>query len=87
MRDNHARYRTLRQDVEHCLSIAQAHQINILVLNQIRQDIQLPVVKVFAPGLRHFWGRFAPGRLYDVPVHLGYAPRPESALNPRPMLL
>jgi oxazoline/thiazoline synthase len=28
------------------------------------------------PGLRHFYIRFAPGRLYDVPVKLGYLDQP-----------
>jgi oxazoline/thiazoline synthase len=34
--------------------------------------------------LRHFYPRFAPGRLYDVPVKLGLSDRPlkESELNP-----
>jgi ribosomal protein S12 methylthiotransferase accessory factor len=34
--------------------------------------------------LRHFYRRFAPGRLYDVPVKLGWLDRPvrESDLNP-----
>jgi oxazoline/thiazoline synthase len=34
------------------------------------------VVKVVVPGLRSFWARFAPGRLYDVPVRLGRLPSP-----------
>ena len=28
------------------------------------------MVRVIAPGLRHFWRRLGPGRLYDVPVEL-----------------
>jgi oxazoline/thiazoline synthase len=28
------------------------------------------------PGLRHFYIRFAPGRLYDVPVKLGHLDQP-----------
>jgi ribosomal protein S12 methylthiotransferase accessory factor len=34
--------------------------------------------------LRHFYRRFAPGRLYDVPVKLGWRTNPiaESELNP-----
>jgi ribosomal protein S12 methylthiotransferase accessory factor len=49
----------------------------------------MPVVKVIVPGLRHFWARFAPGRLYDVPVKLGWLPNPhpEQALNSVPMFL
>jgi oxazoline/thiazoline synthase len=41
-------------------------------------------VRVIVPGLRHFYRRFAPGRLYDVPVKLGWRDRPmlESEVNP-----
>jgi ribosomal protein S12 methylthiotransferase accessory factor len=47
------------------------------------------VVKVIVPGLRHFWMRFAPGRLYDVPVKLGWRSTPlrEEDVNPVPMFL
>ena len=33
--------------------------------------------------MRHFWPRFAPGRLFDVPVELGYLDQAtsESDLN------
>lgn len=50
-----------------------------------RRDIGLPVVRTVVPGLRHFWNRFAPGRLYDVPVDLGWVPDlyGEDDLNPR----
>ena len=50
-----------------------------------RRDIGLPVVRTVVPGLRHFWNRFAPGRLYDVPVSLGWVPGvfTEEDLNPR----
>jgi oxazoline/thiazoline synthase len=46
-------------------------------------------VKVIVPGLRHFWARFGPGRLYTVPVAMGRLrdPIPEDALNPVPMFL
>jgi ribosomal protein S12 methylthiotransferase accessory factor len=41
------------------------------------------------PGLRHFWARFAPGRLYDVPVAMGWLERPvpEAELNPTPVFV
>jgi oxazoline/thiazoline synthase len=44
----------------------------------------VPVARVIVPGLRHFYRRFAPGRLYDVPVKLGWIDRSvrESDLNP-----
>jgi ribosomal protein S12 methylthiotransferase accessory factor len=63
--------------------------LETLVLDQTRPDIGLPVVKVIVPGMRHFWARFAPGRLYEVPVRLGWlkSATPETRLNPTPMFL
>ena len=62
--------------------------LDMLVLNQTRPDIGLPVVKVIVPGLRHFWSRFGSGRLYDVPVKLGWlAESPtEDQMNSMPMV-
>ena len=58
--------------------------LDFLVLNQTRPDIEVPVVRVIVPGIRHFYRRFAPGRLYDVPVQLGWLKKPvkEGQLNP-----
>lgn len=77
----------LKQDVLTCVEIAANHGLETLVLDQTRPDIGLSVVKVIVPGLRHFWCRFAPGRLYDVPVQMGWLPAPltEEQLNPIPM--
>ncbi len=77
----------LREDVETCVAIAAQHGLETLVLDQTRPDIGLSVVKVIVPGLRHFWRRLAPGRLYEVPVRLGWlsAPVPEDQLNPASM--
>jgi ribosomal protein S12 methylthiotransferase accessory factor len=63
--------------------------LEVLVLDQTRPDIGLAVARVVVPGLRHFWARFAPGRLYDVPVELGWVARPltEDELNPVAMFL
>ncbi|OMI87515.1 hypothetical protein BSZ07_25165 [Streptomyces sp. M1013] len=63
--------------------------MELLVLDQTRPDVGLPVVKTIVPGMRHFWARFAPGRLYDVPVALGRLaePTPYERLNPVPMFL
>ena len=74
----------LLQDILLCARMAAARGIEILVLDQTRPDVGLPVVRVVAPGLRHFWARFGPGRLYDVPVREGWLPRPleERELNP-----
>jgi ribosomal protein S12 methylthiotransferase accessory factor len=64
-----------------------AHGLELIVLEHTRPDIAFPVVRVVVPGLRHFWQRLAPGRLYDVPVALGWLERPlsEEELNPIPI--
>jgi len=63
--------------------------LETLLLDQTHPDIGFPVVKMTVPGLRHFWPRFGPGRLYDVPRALGWraAPVDESALNPSHLFL
>jgi ribosomal protein S12 methylthiotransferase accessory factor len=63
--------------------------MEVLVLDQTRPDLGLPVVRVIVPGLRHFWPRLAPGRLYDVPVALGRLaePRAYEDLNPVPLFV
>jgi ribosomal protein S12 methylthiotransferase accessory factor len=73
-----------REQVSLCVRVAKQAGLDLLVLNQTRPDIDVPVVRVIVPGLRHFYRRFAPGRLYDVPVKLGLRgrPVPENQLNP-----
>ncbi|NNF26983.1 MAG: TOMM precursor leader peptide-binding protein, partial [Gemmatimonadetes bacterium] len=75
--------------IDECRRSIEAAGLEVLVLNQTRPDLRIPVVKVIVPGLRHFWARFGPGRLYDVPVAMGLLdqPRPEEDLNPLPMFL
>jgi ribosomal protein S12 methylthiotransferase accessory factor len=79
----------LRDDLELCSSRLRAAGLELLVVDYSRPDVALTTVKVMVPGLRHFWPRFAPGRLYDVPVRLGWLPRPwvEAELNPMPLLM
>jgi ribosomal protein S12 methylthiotransferase accessory factor len=74
-------------DIEYCQKIVEGLGLEMLVLDQTRPDIGMPVAKVIVPGLRHFWARFAPGRLYDVPVKMGWlkSPKTEAELNPIPM--
>jgi ribosomal protein S12 methylthiotransferase accessory factor len=81
--------KSLVEDVRTCISIAQQLGMETLALNQTRPDIGLNVAKVIVPGMRHFWARFAPGRLYDVPVRMGWVaePTPESNLNPIAMFV
>lgn len=65
-----------RDQVNACVEIATRAGYDFLVLDQTRPDVEVPVVRVLVPGLRHFYRRFAPGRLYDVPVKLGLLDRP-----------
>jgi len=73
-----------KRDAEACLDAVAAAGLEALVLDQTRPDVGLPVVRVVVPGMRHFWRRLAPGRLYDVPVELGWLKQPlaEEELNP-----
>lgn len=70
-------------DVMNCVKTAQTYGLEVMVLDQTRPDIGLNVVKVIVPGMRTFWTRFGPGRLYDVPVKLGWldAPLCEAEMN------
>ena len=79
----------LRADVLACVAGAAARGLEVLVLDQSRPDLGLSAVKVIVPGLRHFWPRLGPGRLYDVPVTLGRRATPlaEHELNPVPLYL
>ncbi|EAY30263.1 TOMM precursor leader peptide-binding protein [Microscilla marina] len=75
---------TIYDSVKYCIATARQQGLETLVLDLTQPDIVLPVVKVIVPGMRHFWRRTAPGRLYDVPVKMGWLSRPlaEEALNP-----
>jgi oxazoline/thiazoline synthase len=73
-----------RDQVEACVEIARRAGHDFLVLDQTRPDVEVPVARVIVPGLRHFYRRLGPGRLYEVPVKLGLLdrPLPESELTP-----
>ena len=72
------------EDARACLRAAEGAGLEVLVLDQTRPDVGLPVARVVVPGMRHFWRRLGPGRLYDVPVKLGWLERPlrEDEVNP-----
>ncbi|KAF4407924.1 TOMM precursor leader peptide-binding protein [Streptomyces lycii] len=82
-------HQDLQEDVDTARKLVQAHGMELLVLDQTRPDVGLPVVKVLIPGMRHFWARFSPGRLFDVPVRLGRLgrPTPYADLNPIPLFV
>ena len=75
---------SVREQVEASVAVARRAGHDFMVLDQTRPDVEVPVVRVIVPGLRHFYRRYAPGRLYDVPVKLGLLERPlsESELTP-----
>lgn len=74
----------LLEVVEDCVGRLAAKGIDVLVHDLSRDDVRFSVARVVAPGLRHFWRRLGPGRLYDVPVAEGWLERPtaESDMNP-----
>ncbi|MFG2820587.1 TOMM precursor leader peptide-binding protein [Kitasatospora sp. NPDC048365] len=79
----------LADDLALAQRLVEDRGMEFLVLDQTRPDVGLPVARVIVPGMRHFWARYAPGRLYDVPVELGWLkePTPESELNPIPIFI
>lgn len=79
----------LADDVSDVQRRIEAAGMEVLVLDQTRPDVGLSVVRVVVPGMRHMWARFAPGRLFDVPVRLGRLARPTryEDLNPVPVFL
>ncbi len=76
------------EDVLTCVDIAKQAGYETLVLNQTRPDIDLKIVKVIVPELRCFYSRLGAGRLYDVPVKIGWLsePLPEEEMNPLQIL-
>ncbi len=79
----------LAEAVRWCQHRVERIGLEFLVLDLTRPEVEVPVAKVVVPGLRHFRARYAPGRLYDVPVQLGWqdAPLAEELLNPTPFFL
>ena len=74
----------LLEDIDIARSLIESRGMEFIIHNQTRPDIKMPVAKVIVPGMRHFWARYAPGRLFNIPVDLGrlqVAPK-ESELNP-----
>lgn len=58
--------------------------IKVFVADLTRPEFGIPVARAVSPDLRDWQKRFAPGRLFDVPVALGLlmSPTPVAALNP-----
>jgi oxazoline/thiazoline synthase len=79
----------LHLDLEKCRRLCGRHGLDFLALDLTRPCIGVPVVRIAVPGLRSLWARFAPGRLYDVPVRLGWRRHRITArkLNPVPLMV
>jgi len=79
----------LLDEIDGFVDLTRRLGLELLVLDQTRAEIGMPVVKVVVPGLRPAHARFAPGRLYQVPVASGQRGRPidEGQLNPRAVFL
>lgn len=75
---------TLYDSIQYCLKRIEDLGMEILVHDLSQPDIELKVVRVVVPGLRHFWRRTGQGRLYDVPVRMGWLTetKTEKQLNP-----
>lgn len=74
----------LKDCIEDLVSLLGKRGYDVLALDCTRPDIDFPVVRMVVPGLRHYHNRFAPGRLYDVPVEMGWqrSATKEDDLNP-----
>jgi ribosomal protein S12 methylthiotransferase accessory factor len=67
-----------------CAERARELGLELIWVDMTRQDTGLPVVRVMVPEMRPRTPRLAPGRLFDVPVKLGWLERRlgEQELNP-----
>lgn len=79
----------LKNMVMLCAEKAREIGSGMFVYDLTRRDVGLSVVKVVVPSLRHFWRRLGDGRLYDIPVTLGWIgqPTPEEDMNPVSMFV
>ena len=75
---------TFSQVLQFCNERLSAAGLSAYWVDQTRAETRLATVRVIVPGARHFWPRFAPGRLFDVPVSLGWQKRilREAEMNP-----
>jgi ribosomal protein S12 methylthiotransferase accessory factor len=66
-----------------CINAVRGAGLNAYSIDLTRPELGVPVIRVIVPGLRHYGPRFARGRLFDVPVKLGWRSTPlnEADLN------
>jgi oxazoline/thiazoline synthase len=70
------------------LGVCARHRLDVFTLDRTRPDTGVPVVRVIVPGLREAERRLGPGRLYEVPVAMGWraVPTPEHEMHPVSLL-
>src|SRR5215468_6767709 len=70
-----------------CVRACRKVGLRFLAVDLTRPEFGVPVVRVIVPGLRPLRRRLAAGRLFDVPIRLGWRRRPMLArdMNPVPM--
>lgn len=75
-------------DLGVCHALCARRGLQFAALDMTRSESEVWVARVFVPGLRPLWPRFAPGRLFNVPVEMGWLQRPlaESELNSTPIM-
>jgi ribosomal protein S12 methylthiotransferase accessory factor len=81
------RYGDWADDLSQCVEVMRGAELEVLVLNQTRPDVGLPVMRVVAPGLCHIWPRLGTRRLFEMPVRMNWldAPKSEAELNRWPI--
>lgn len=74
--------------VDDALDILTGNNIQVLVADVTREEIGIPAARAISPQLRDWQPRFGPGRLYSVPVKMGWLEEEntEETLNPRAFL-
>ncbi len=71
-----ARFDAIDQAVQFGVDRMADEGFDTLVVDYSRPDLPLSCVRVLVPGLRHFWNRRGPGRLFDAPVNMGVRDQP-----------
>lgn len=71
------------QRLQGCIEAMTKCGLRPIGLDQSRADVALKTARAIVPGMRHIWNRRAAGRLFDVPVQLGWRATPlaEEDLN------
>lgn len=76
-------------DINLFIQILKKLGLEVFFFDLTNPNIRFYTARVIIPGLRHFWSRLGPGRLYDIPVHLGWLQKPltEFEMNSIPYFL